>query len=175
MITFVATRDPKYTNGQIDVSKTSDGKVDFPERTFEKKKWGGDGVTKTPAPRKKLFAKKESTTTAPKTTAATTSVSVVDNASDAGKWIDTWKKTAPPVVAATVPLPPPRPPNGSKVGRSGVKTKSATPTAPTEATADGRDSAEKWIAQWKADGSPTDESRKGDAKKWIDDWKNKTN
>ena len=176
LITFVATRDPKYKNGQIDVSKTSDGKVDFPERTFEKKKWGGDGVTKTPAPRKKLFAKKESTTTAPKTTAATTSVSVVDNASDAGKWIDTWKKN-------------------STTGGGGDSSSAASEaskwiegwsqwskdqvggdaTAPTEATADGRDSAEKWIAQWKADGSPTDESRKGDAKKWIDDWKNKTN
>ena len=173
MITFVATRDPKYKNGQIDISKTSDGKVDFPERTFEKKKWGGDGVTKTPAPRKKLFAKKETTTTAPKTT---TSVSVVDNAADAGKWIDAWKKN-------------------STTGDGGDSSSAASEaskwiegwsqwskdqvggdaTAPTEATADGRDSAEKWIAQWKADGSPTDESRKGDAKKWIDDWKNKTN
>ena len=173
LITFVATRDPKYKNGQIDMSKTSDGKVDFPERTFEKKKWGGDGVPKTPAPRKKLFAKKETTTTAPKTT---TSVSVVDNAADAGKWIDAWKKN-------------------STTGGGGDSSSAASEaskwiegwsqwskdqvggdaTAPTEATADGRDSAEKWIAQWKADGSPTDESRKGDAKKWIDDWKNKTN
>ena len=173
LITFVATKDPKYKNGHIDVSKTSDGKVDFPERTFEKKKWGGDGVTKTPAPRKKLFAKKETTTTAPK---KTTSVSVVDNAADAGKWIDAWKKN-------------------STTGGGGDSSSAASEaskwiegwsqwgkdqvggdaTAPTEATADGRDSAEKWIAQWKADGSPTDESRKGDAKKWIDDWKNKTN
>ena len=122
---------------------------------------------------KKLFAKKETTTTAPKTT---TSVSVVDNATDAGKWIDAWKKN-------------------STTGGGGDSSSAASEaskwiegwsqwskdqvggdaTAPTEATADGRDSAEKWIAQWKADGSPTDESRKGDAKKWIDDWKNKTN
>lgn len=176
LISFVATRDPKYKNGQIDISKTSDGKVDFPERTFEKKKWGGDGVTKTPAPRKKLFAKKETTTTAPKTTTATASVSVVDNAADAGKWIDAWKKNST---------------TGGGGDSSSADSEASKwiegwsqwskdqvggdATAPTEATADGRDSAEKWIAQWKADGSPTDESRKGDAKKWIDDWKNKTN
>jgi hypothetical protein len=171
LITFATTRDAKYRNGQIDTSKTSDGKFDFPARKFEKKRWGGDGVSKTPAPRKKLFAKKE--TAAAKTTAAATSVGV-DNAADAQKWIDTWKKNSGGGVAADASSDASSAQKWvdgwsqwSKDQVGGGSTAAATP--------DERESAEKWIKQWKADGSPTDESRRDDAKKWIDDWKNKTN
>ena len=78
----------KYKNVRIDTSRTSGGKVEFPERKFEKAKWGGDDAAKTPTMKKELVDEK--TTTAS-----------VDAAADAQKWIDDWEKNKDQVGSTT--------------------------------------------------------------------------
>ena len=78
----------KYKNVRIDTSRTSGGKVEFPERKFEKAKWGGDDAAKTPTMKKELVDEKTTTTS-------------VAAATDAQKWIDDWEKNKDQVGSTT--------------------------------------------------------------------------